>query len=119
MDMSPPVQNGPGSTEALALEFCHYVIEGDFDAAASLISSHSRKVHSSKSLRRSFLKMSEGSVFDRCVITNRMRDWPSKSMNETDWFYVSLEGEQVEGLTLTAGFESEQPVIYSMEWGRP
>lgn len=117
--MSPPVQSGSGSTEALALEFCHHIIEGNFDAAASLISSHSCKVHSSKSLRRSFLKMSEGSEFDRCVMIKRMRDWPSKSMNETDWFYISLEGEQVEGLTLTAGFESERPVICSVEWGRP
>lgn len=108
--------------ENLALKFGQHIVQREWEAAHSLLSSKLQSATSPGNIEndiRSMTAYADDEISEAGVVIE-MEEWPDKKDDDIGWVYVSLSGSTFsEGVTIVVEKQNSNLTIRSLEWGRP
>lgn len=108
--------------EKLALKFGQHIVQREWEAAYSLLSSDLQSTTSPRNIEheiRSMTAYADDQISEAEVVI-AMEEWPDKKDNDIGWVYVSLSGRTFsQGVTIVVEEQKSNLTIRSLEWGRP
>jgi len=107
------------AAEEVAQKFVNLLLGRDYAGARQLLHADLSK-QTAQNLKRDFEALFAGEEFpESAQVFDSWKDWPDKRAEDIATFYVSIESENAEAVTVIVTRDGQTLRIREVEWGRP